>query len=292
MSSKNQEKNDTPVNRPVDKIFAENLGYTFGGCVRDLSGSLFNKEVAKAAGVSLCPIPLLGGEEKRRFKAFWAANLQAVAMRTAVENLPSYADEKLLKKTLFQMQTFVDQALGRPLFSKLSPEDLDRYSTIRSRMTQAALTPGADKESMARTFLALVHGTAPDSVPDSRVSTSACPWASSSACSTSRSTLRTPGFAPSDAIPRKVNAQAPDGRLDRAVFFAPAKNGTQASPCRLRPSFFSGTSPTCRPFQPSRPSRTFPSFRPSSARRASGTRVRRDPRARPRPSCGAPSSAL
>ena len=146
MSSKNQEKNDTPVNRPVDKIFAENLGYTFGGCVRDLSGSLFNKEVAKAAGVSLCPIPLLGGEEKRRFKAFWAANLQAVAMRTAVENLPSYADEKLLKKTLFQMQTFVDQALGRPLFSKLSPEDLDRYSTIRSRMTQAALTPGADKE--------------------------------------------------------------------------------------------------------------------------------------------------
>lgn len=107
MSSKNQEKNDTPVNRPVDKIFAENLGYTFGGCVRDLSGSLFNKEVAKAAGVSLCPIPLLGGEEKRRFKAFWAANLQAVAMRTAVENLPSYADEKLLKKTLFQMQTFV-----------------------------------------------------------------------------------------------------------------------------------------------------------------------------------------
>ena len=76
MSSKNQEKNDTPVNRPVDKIFAENLGYTFGGCVRDLSGSLFNKEVAKAAGVSLCPIPLLGGEEKRRFKAFWAANLQ------------------------------------------------------------------------------------------------------------------------------------------------------------------------------------------------------------------------
>ena len=141
--------------------------------MRDLSGSLFNKEVAKAAGVSLCPIPLLGGEEKRRFKAFWAANLQAVAMRTAVENLPFYADEKLLKKTLFQMQTFVDQALGRPLFSKLSPEDLDRYSTIRSRMTQAALTPGADKESMARTFLALVHGTAPDSVPDSRVSDTA-----------------------------------------------------------------------------------------------------------------------
>ena len=71
------------------------------------------------------------------------------------------------------MQTFVDQALGRPLFSKLSPEDLDRYSTIRSRMTQAALTPSADKESMARTFLALVHGTAPDSVPDSRVSDTA-----------------------------------------------------------------------------------------------------------------------
>ena len=130
---KTKKKNDTPVNRPVDKIFAENLGYTFGGCVRDLSGSLFNKEVAKAAGVSLCPIPLLGGEEKRRFKAFWAANLQAVAMRTAVENLPSYADEKLLKKTLFQMQTFVDQALGRPLFSKLSP----RISTATARSARA-----------------------------------------------------------------------------------------------------------------------------------------------------------
>ena len=32
---------------------------------------------------------------------------------------------------------------------------------------------GSDKESMARTFLALVHGTAPDSVPDSRVSDTA-----------------------------------------------------------------------------------------------------------------------
>ena len=57
MSSKNQEKNDTPVNRPVDKIFAENLGYTFGGCVRDLSGSLFNKEVAKACLLYTSPSP-------------------------------------------------------------------------------------------------------------------------------------------------------------------------------------------------------------------------------------------
>lgn len=71
MSSKNQEKNDTPVNRPVDKIFAENLGYTFGGCVRDLSGSLFNKEVAKAAGVSLCPIPLPRRRGEAPLQAFW-----------------------------------------------------------------------------------------------------------------------------------------------------------------------------------------------------------------------------
>lgn len=173
MSTNNQENHDAPVNRPVDKIFAENLGFTFGGCVLDLSGSLFNKEVAKAAGVSLCPLPLLGGDEKRRFKAFWAANLQAVAMRTALENLPAFADEKLLKKTLFQMQTFVDQSLGRPIFSKLSADDLDRYSTIRARMTQAAMLPGADKESLARVFLALVHDAAPDSVPDSQVSETA-----------------------------------------------------------------------------------------------------------------------
>lgn len=173
MSTNNQEKHDAPVNRPVDKIFAENLGVTFGGCIRDLSGSLFNKEVAKAAGVSLCPLPLLGGADKRRFKAFWAANLQAVAMRAALENLPAFADEKLVKKTLFQMQTFVDQSLGRPIFSKLSADDLDRYSTIRARMTQAAMTPGADKESLARAFLALVHDTAPDALPDSQVSDTA-----------------------------------------------------------------------------------------------------------------------
>lgn len=173
MPTNNQDKHDKPVNRPVDKIFAENLGATFAGCVRDLTGSLFNKEVAKAANVSLCPIPFLGTEAKCRFKAFWAAALQAIAIRIAIENLPAYADEKLLKKTLFQMQNFVDQALGRPVFSKMSPEDVERYSTIRSRMTQAALAPGSDKESMARVFLSLVHDIPADSVPDSRINETA-----------------------------------------------------------------------------------------------------------------------
>lgn len=161
------------THRPIDKIFAENLGLSYGGCVRDLANTLFNREVAEAAGVKLCPIPLLGGREKRRMRAFWAANLQAVALWVTLDKMPEFGDDKLLRKMIFNMQGYVDQALGRPLFSKLDPDDLERYSTIRSRMSRAALARDADKESIARAFLAELHQMPPEHVPDSRVTATA-----------------------------------------------------------------------------------------------------------------------
>ena len=160
---------ESTTHHPVDKIFAENLGLSYGGCVRDLANTLFNREVAEAAGIKLCPIPLLGGYEKRRMRAFWAANLQAIALWITLERMPEFGDEKLLRKTLFNMQGFVDQALWRPIFSKLKPEDLERYSQLRSHMTRVALQHGADKDTIARAFLAELHQQPLESVPDSRV---------------------------------------------------------------------------------------------------------------------------
>lgn len=84
---------ESTTHRPVDKIFAENLGQSYGGCVRDLANTLFNREVAEAAGIKLCPIPLLGGYEKRRMRAFWAANLQAIALWITLERMPEFGDE-------------------------------------------------------------------------------------------------------------------------------------------------------------------------------------------------------
>ena len=154
----------------IDKVFAENLGVSYGGCVRDLAANLFNKEVAQAAGVKLNPLPFVGTAEKVRFKSYWAAALQGIGCWAVLATLPEYrTDEKLLRKTVFNMQTSADLALSKPLLSKLSDDDFKRYESIRRNLLRIGQNGAAEKETLARAFLADFYAIAPQDVPDSRV---------------------------------------------------------------------------------------------------------------------------
>ena len=44
------------ANLTIDKIFADNLGTAFGGCVRDQSLNLFSPEIARSAGANWNPL--------------------------------------------------------------------------------------------------------------------------------------------------------------------------------------------------------------------------------------------
>lgn len=65
------------ANLTIDKIFADNLGTAFGGCVRDQSLNLFSPEIARSAGANWNPLPFFGRAEKVRFRARWAAPCRA-----------------------------------------------------------------------------------------------------------------------------------------------------------------------------------------------------------------------
>lgn len=55
------------ANLTIDKIFADNLGTAFGGCVRDQSLNLFSPEIARSAGANWNPLPFFGRAEKVLF---------------------------------------------------------------------------------------------------------------------------------------------------------------------------------------------------------------------------------
>lgn len=154
----------------INRAFAENLSLTLGGSVREQVTSLFNRDVAKAAGVRLNPLPFVGSEEKARFRVMWAAALQGASLWAVIGNIHEFSeDEKLLRKMIYQMQQIVDDAIFVKLFSKLTQEDQDRYHTLRRRLYNLGRRTLTTKEDFAREFLAEVRGFAPADVPDSLI---------------------------------------------------------------------------------------------------------------------------
>lgn len=154
----------------INRAFAENLGLTLGGSVREQVTSLFNRDVAKAAGVRLNPLPFVGSEEKARFRVMWAAALQGASLWAVIGNIHEFSeDEKLLRKMIYQMQQIVDDAIFVKQFSKLTQVDQDRYHTLRRRLYNLGRRTLTTKEDFAREFLAEVRGFAPADVPDSLI---------------------------------------------------------------------------------------------------------------------------
>lgn len=154
----------------INRAYAENLGLTLGGSVREQVTSLFNRDVAKAAGVRLNPLPFVGSEEKARFRVMWAAALQGASLWAVIGNIHEFSeDEKLLRKMIYQMQQIVDDAIFVKQFSKLTQVDQDRYHTLRRRLYNLGRRTLTTKEDFAREFLAEVRGFAPADVPDSLI---------------------------------------------------------------------------------------------------------------------------
>lgn len=89
------------MSKIITNQFAEDLGYTYGGCIRDL----VRFTAREAARVSKAKLPLfdfLNPGPYDMFKALWSALLQATAIRTTLDNCPEYREnEKLVKKNAF-----------------------------------------------------------------------------------------------------------------------------------------------------------------------------------------------
>ena len=156
--------------RRIDKVFAENLGLTFGGCVRDQILTVFTRDIPKAAGVRWPILPFMGAEEKRLFKLRWAALLQGVGIWAAREAFPEIrADEKLTRKVLFSMRTYADQSMHAKLIGHFSEAGLKDYELLRQRFERLALSGEPNKEAFARAFLSAIWGKAPESFSGSMV---------------------------------------------------------------------------------------------------------------------------
>ena len=113
------------ANLTIDKIFADNLGTAFGGCVRDQSLNLFSPEIARSAGANWNPLPFFGRAEKVRFRARWAALLQGIGLWAALVVIPELkADPKLSRKITSQMEAYTDALLKAPILDHLSPKSV------------------------------------------------------------------------------------------------------------------------------------------------------------------------
>jgi hypothetical protein len=146
------------ANLTIDKIFADNLGTAFGGCVRDQSLNLFSPEIARSAGANWNPLPFFGRAEKVRFRARWAALLQGIGLWAALVVIPELkADPKLSRKITSQMEAYTDALLKAPILDHLSPDEIRDYTV-------------PDKDAFARAFLSALTGKAPNEAAPARVS--------------------------------------------------------------------------------------------------------------------------
>ena len=156
----------------IDKIFADNLGTAFGGCVRDQSLTLFSPDVARAAGANWSPFPFFGRADKIRFRARWAALLQGVGLWAALAAIPELkADPKLSRKITSQMEAYTDALLKTPILDHLTPDEIRDYTLLRQRFMRlgAAASTVPDKDAFARAFISAISGKAPNEASPARV---------------------------------------------------------------------------------------------------------------------------
>ena len=152
------------MSKIITNQFAEDLGYTYGGCIRDL----VRFTAREAARVSKAKLPLfdfLNPGPFLMFKALWSALLQATAIRATLDNCPEYSEnEKLLKKTLFQMNYHGEEVMADKIFKRLSSEQLNRYEEAKQKLIAKAILPDTVKSELSDLFLELLHGSDPSRI--------------------------------------------------------------------------------------------------------------------------------
>lgn len=154
------------MSKIITNQFAEDLGYTYGGCIRDL----VRFTAHEAARVSKAKLPLfdfLNPGPYDMFKALWSALLQATAIRTTLDNCPEYREnEKLVKKTLFQMNYHGEEVMADKIFKRLSDEQINRYEDAKQKLIAKAIKPDTVKSELADLFLEFLHGAGSDRIND------------------------------------------------------------------------------------------------------------------------------
>lgn len=150
--------------KPVGTAFADNLGTALGGCVRDQTVVLFNRDVAASAGVKLCPIPFAGEKKKRGFKIRWAALLAGAGLWSAITEIPELGREtRLLNRTERALAVYADEALEGRLLGKVTPEERETYEALRKAFLALARRPSTRAEDFAKAFLDAVRAWDPAS---------------------------------------------------------------------------------------------------------------------------------
>lgn len=154
------------MSKAITNQFAEDLGYTYGGCIRDL----IRFTAREASRVSKAKLPLFDFFNESpylQFRALWSALLQAVAIRTVLDNCPEYQEnEKLVKKTLFRMNYHAEEVMADKIFRRLSTEELNEYENKKQQLITLALRPDTVKADLADLFLELLHGKGSDRIND------------------------------------------------------------------------------------------------------------------------------
>lgn len=152
------------MSKIVTNQFAEDLGYTFGGSIRDL----VRFTAREAARISKAKLPLfdfLNPGPLIMFKALWSALLQAVAIRVTLDNCPEYLEnEKLLKKTLFQMNYHGEEVMADKIFKRLSDDQLNEYEEAKRKLIAKAIKPDTVKGELSDLFLEILHAKDPSRI--------------------------------------------------------------------------------------------------------------------------------
>lgn len=158
----------------INRAFAENLGLAYGDSVNTQShgafGRFFVRDGARACGFRLNPFPFFGAARKNEFKAYWMAGLQGIGTWSAVNALPEFAaDQKLVAKTVFFMEQYVDSAFKEKVFSRLTPAQTQTYEKIRRDMIRIGQVKSHTMEDLARMFIADLYDMDPAEVKEKRI---------------------------------------------------------------------------------------------------------------------------
>lgn len=146
------------MSKIVTNQFAEDLGYTYGGCIRDLV-RFTAREAARVSKAKLPIFDFLNPGPFTTFKALWSALLQAVAIRATLDNCPDYLEnEKLLKKTLFQMNYHAEAVMADKVFKRLDSDQLNHYEEAKQKLIAKAIKADTVKSELADLFLEILHG--------------------------------------------------------------------------------------------------------------------------------------
>lgn len=148
----------------LDTNFAENLGASLGGCLRDQL-RFTTRESARAAGYSLPIFDFLSPGRIRTFKLMWTAMMQGLALWTVLqENADIAKNDKILRKVIFQMQTTAENSLADSIFNAITDGQRKNYQQVLRHFITLAQDPSSSDVTFAEEIIKVLHGAKADKI--------------------------------------------------------------------------------------------------------------------------------